>query len=229
MMQKSYKMINNTYDQERDMINLQKLSNPNRTSKQYSGSKSSRIMRVFRGYGEKDRHTKVWTTKGLKDRRIRLSEPAALILYHLQDRLGLSQPSKVTDWLLDVTKDDVDKLPVPPLQMALEDFNPFHFPSTFVHQDFNSTPLANELEPSSNISLSRFSHHLDHTYDYEPQILSSFSGTGTPSLCPQYIMHDHSHLLSSSSLHVVVPHNLIDTQEKVLLGLNTNSKINDDG
>ncbi|KAJ0789968.1 putative transcription factor TCP family [Helianthus annuus] len=173
-------------------------------------------MRVFRGYGEKDRHTKVWTTKGLKDRRIWLSEPAALILYHLQDRLGLSHPSKVIDWLLDVTKDDVDKLP--PLQMALEDFNPFHFPSTFVHQDFNSTPPVNELEPSSIISLSRFSHHLDHTYDYEPQILSSFLGTGTPSFCPQYIMHDHSQLLSSSSLHMVVPHNLIDTQEKVLLG-----------
>nr|GEX01176.1 hypothetical protein [Tanacetum cinerariifolium] len=81
-----------------------------------------------------------WTVKGLRDRRIRLSVPTAIDLYHLQDKLGLAQPSKVIDWLLDVTKDDIDKLP--PLQMALEDFNRFHLPSTCVPQDFHSTKLS---------------------------------------------------------------------------------------
>ncbi|XP_076881510.1 uncharacterized protein LOC143529647 [Bidens hawaiensis] len=136
-------MTSNTYDQEEDhMISQQDLSNTNPTWRQYSRFMNPRILRVSRSYGGKDRHTKVWTIRGLKDRRIRLSEHAALQLYRLQDQLGLSQPSKVIDWLLDVTKDDIAKLP--PLQMALEDynFNPFHFPSTFTHQDFNSTQVS---------------------------------------------------------------------------------------
>ncbi|KAI3820886.1 hypothetical protein L1987_08437 [Smallanthus sonchifolius] len=257
-MKQKVKMINNTCDQEGN-INLQNLSAPNPTSRPYPCFKNPRIPRIWRDYGAKDRHTKVWTIKGLKDRRIRLSTSAALQLYRLQDQLGLSQPSKVIDWLLDVTKDDIGKLP--PLQMALEDFNiPFHFPSTFVHQDFSSTQLSfspffnaplydhqrtkgkevsvenrfsscscNDFQPSSNISLSRFSHHPD-TYasqlpsslasSYESQHLSSFSGTVTPSFCPQYSVHNHFQLLNSSSSHVSVPHNLIDTQSKVVFGSN---------
>ncbi|XP_076905121.1 uncharacterized protein LOC143560787 [Bidens hawaiensis] len=247
-------MTSNTYDQEEDMINQQNLSSTNPTWRQYSCFKNPRILRVSRSYGGKDRHTKVWTIRGLKDRRIRLSEPAALQLYSLQDQLGLSQPSKVIDWLLDVAKDDIAKLP--PLQMALEgyNFNPFHFPSTFTHQDFNSTQLSfpsffdnsdydnqrtkgkevsvenrlnlynyDELHPSSNLSLSRYDHHLDHAYNApllpsslssssEPRFLSSFSGIATPSVFPQHLVHNHSQLLSSNYPHV-------------LLGLNMNSKV----
>ncbi|PWA77131.1 Transcription factor, TCP [Artemisia annua] len=194
-------MINNTYDQEGGMINSQKLSNPNPISRRYSGIKDPRIVRVSRDFGGKDRHSKVWTVKGLRDRRIRLSVPTAIDLYHLQDRLGLTQPSKVIDWLLDVTKDDIDKLP--PLQMALEDFNRFHLPSTFVPQDFHSTQLSSspyfnttnydhqrtrgneaigenkqktfnyhELHPSSNLSLSRPDHQVDMYASLLPSALA---------------------------------------------------------
>lgn len=78
-----------------------------------------RIFRVSPFFGGKDRHSKVCTIKGLRDRRIRLSIPTAIQLYDLQNKLGLSQPSKVIDWLIDVTRFEIDKLP------------PLHFPKDF--------------------------------------------------------------------------------------------------
>ena len=84
------------------------------TSRQWSAQTESRIVRVSRVFGGKDRHSKVKTVKGLRDRRVRLSVPTAIQLYDLQDRLGLSQPSKVVDWLLDAAQHEIDKLP--PLQ-----------------------------------------------------------------------------------------------------------------
>lgn len=70
-----------------------------------------RIVRVSRSLGGKDRHSKVTTVRGLRDRRVRLSVPTAVQLYDLQERLGLSQPSKVVDWLLDAARHEIDKLP----------------------------------------------------------------------------------------------------------------------
>ncbi|XP_054822586.1 transcription factor TCP17-like [Prosopis cineraria] len=84
-------------------------------SRQWPGFRNPRIVRVSRSFGGKDRHSKVCTIRGLRDRRIRLSVPTAVQIYDLQDRLGLSQPSKVIDWLLEATKYDIDKLP--PLQI----------------------------------------------------------------------------------------------------------------
>ncbi|GMI76778.1 hypothetical protein HRI_001347100 [Hibiscus trionum] len=84
------------------------------SSRQWSAFRNPRIVRVSRTFGGKDRHSKVYTVRGLRDRRIRLSVPTAIQLYDLQDRLGLNQPSKVVEWLIEATKDDIDKLP--PLQ-----------------------------------------------------------------------------------------------------------------
>ncbi|KAI3417223.1 TCP domain-containing protein, partial [Psidium guajava] len=78
-------------------------------------SRDPRIVCVSRAFGGKDRHSKVCTIKGLRDRRVRLSVHTAIQLYDLQDRLGLSQPSKVVDWLLDAAKHEIDKLPPLPL------------------------------------------------------------------------------------------------------------------
>lgn len=73
--------------------------------------KDPRIVRVSRAFGGKDRHSKVCTIRGLRDRRVRLSVPTAIQLYDLQDRLGLNQPSKVVDWLLNAAKHEIDELP----------------------------------------------------------------------------------------------------------------------
>lgn len=95
---------------DRKSIKFPKI-NPTSSSRQWSSYKNSRIVRASRAFGGKDRHSKVFTIRGLRDRRIRLSVPTAVLLYELQDMLGLSQPSKVVDWLLDATKHEIDKLP----------------------------------------------------------------------------------------------------------------------
>ncbi|KAK8483281.1 hypothetical protein V6N13_023620 [Hibiscus sabdariffa] len=74
-------------------------------------SNSSRIIRVSRASGGKDRHSKVWTSKGLRDRRVRLSVTTAIQFYDLQDRLGLDQPSKAVEWLIKAASDSIAELP----------------------------------------------------------------------------------------------------------------------
>lgn len=93
----------------------------------WSRFRDPRIVRVSRAFGGKDRHSKVCTIRGLRDRRVRLSVPTAIQLYDLQDRLGFNQPSKVVDWLLKAAKHGIDSLP--PLQIP-PDFFTHHFPQT---------------------------------------------------------------------------------------------------
>ncbi|KAE8684004.1 Transcription factor TCP13 [Hibiscus syriacus] len=112
------------------------------SSRQWSSFRNPRIVRVSRSSGGKDRHSKVCTVRGLRDRRIRLSVPTAIQLYDLQERLGVGQPSKVVDWLLEATKDDIDKLP--PLQMPVG-FNQFHQPLLVPHE-LNNPPF---FDPNS--------------------------------------------------------------------------------
>ncbi|KAJ8752725.1 hypothetical protein K2173_007035 [Erythroxylum novogranatense] len=101
------------------------------TSRHWSAFRNPRIVRASRSCGGKDRHSKVCTIRGLRDRRIRLSVPTAIQLYDLQDRLGLAQPSKVIDWLIDATKTDIDKLP--PLQFP-QGFGQLHQQMLVPHQ-----------------------------------------------------------------------------------------------
>ncbi|GJM93048.1 hypothetical protein PR202_ga09567 [Eleusine coracana subsp. coracana] len=101
------------------------------SSRQWSAQTESRIVRVSRVFGGKDRHSKVKTVKGLRDRRVRLSVPTAIQLYDLQDRLGLNQPSKVVDWLLNAARHEIDKLPplqFPPHQQDLMVSHHHHLP-----------------------------------------------------------------------------------------------------
>ncbi|KAL5217322.1 hypothetical protein ABZP36_018006 [Zizania latifolia] len=71
---------------------------------------ASRIYRV-RATGGKDRHSKVYTAKGIRDRRVRLSVATAIQFYDLQDRLGYDQPSKAIEWLINAASPAIDKLP----------------------------------------------------------------------------------------------------------------------
>lgn len=77
----------------------------------FCGWPSSRIVRVSRASGGKDRHSKVLTSKGLRDRRVRLSVHTAIQFYDLQDRLGYDQPSKAVEWLLQAAAKSIDELP----------------------------------------------------------------------------------------------------------------------
>ncbi|KAL1555823.1 Transcription factor [Salvia divinorum] len=77
----------------------------------FYGWPSSRIVRVSRASGGKDRHSKVLTSKGLRDRRVRLSVNTAIQFYDLQDRLGYDQPSKAVEWLLKAAASSIEELP----------------------------------------------------------------------------------------------------------------------
>lgn len=113
------------------------------TTSQWLKLKDPRIVRVSRAFGTKDRHSKVYTIKGLRDRRVRLSIQTAIHLYDLQDRLGLNQPSKVVDWLLNIAKDEIDELP--PLQIPQGNF-------TLGYPSFAST-ISNDDVRQNNTSI----------------------------------------------------------------------------
>nr|XP_043607793.1 transcription factor TCP5-like [Erigeron canadensis]XP_043607794.1 transcription factor TCP5-like [Erigeron canadensis] len=193
-------MINNntTNDQE---AGGKLSSNPNHqlASRQNSGFKNPRIVRVSQAFGGKDRHSKVLTVKGLRDRRIRLSVATAIQLYELQDQLGLSQPSKVIDWLIDVTKDDIDELP--PLQMAIQDFDRFHLPSNY-QSDFNSTILS--ASPFLNNNNPNFHDYYQRTKGKEPIV-----ETTKPNTYDRY--YHNFHLSPYLSLSSRSDHQLADT------------------
>ncbi|XP_004499467.1 uncharacterized protein [Cicer arietinum] len=122
----------------------EKASSSNSLASQWSRLKDPRIVRVSRAFGGKDRHSKVCTIRGLRDRRVRLSVPTAIQLYDLQDRLGLNQPSKVVDWLLNVAKHEIDELPPLPNFPSHGNFN-FGFPSINIEANTNTSQLNQQL------------------------------------------------------------------------------------
>ncbi|XP_057867212.1 transcription factor TCP3 [Cryptomeria japonica] len=65
---------------------------------------------IVRSTGRKDRHSKVYTAKGPRDRRVRLSASTAIQFYDLQDRLGYDRPSKAVAWLIEKAKSSIDEL-----------------------------------------------------------------------------------------------------------------------
>ncbi|XP_022135226.1 transcription factor TCP5-like [Momordica charantia] len=135
------------------------------SSRQWSGFRNPRIVRVSRSFGGKDRHSKVCTIRGLRDRRIRLSVPTAIQLYDLQDKLKLGQPSKVIDWLLDVTKLDIDKLP--PLQIPAG-FSQFHhpmslFPAQYDYSSSSSSQFCSLPHPFAVDTKDSTTTHLNQT------------------------------------------------------------------
>nr|QPP19121.1 teosinte branched 1 cycloidea and PCF transcription factor 1 [Fraxinus mandshurica] len=74
--------------------------------------------RIVRSTGGKDRHSKVCTARGPRDRRVRLSPNAAIQFYDVQDRLGYDRPSKAIDWLMKEAKAAIDALDEPPLMRS---------------------------------------------------------------------------------------------------------------
>ncbi|KAL3526598.1 hypothetical protein ACH5RR_011254 [Cinchona calisaya] len=126
-------------------------SSSSTTISSWSRLKDPRIVRVSRAFGGKDRHSKVCTVRGLRDRRVRLSVPTAIQLYDLQDRLGLNQPSKVVDWLLNVAKHEIDELP--PLQIPPGSFN----------QSFHQPVLAHDLANKQDLRIGGRINWDDHS------------------------------------------------------------------
>ncbi|ONK65424.1 uncharacterized protein A4U43_C07F36950 [Asparagus officinalis] len=58
----------------------------------------------------KDRHSKIVTAQGPRDRRMRLNLEVAPQFFHVQDMLGYDKASKTVQWLMEEAKDSIDKL-----------------------------------------------------------------------------------------------------------------------
>ncbi|KAB2633687.1 transcription factor TCP12-like [Pyrus ussuriensis x Pyrus communis] len=59
---------------------------------------------------KRDRHSKINTARGPRDRRMRLSLEVALKFFGLQDALGFDKPSKTVEWLLIQSEPAIKKL-----------------------------------------------------------------------------------------------------------------------
>ncbi|XP_068660971.1 transcription factor DICHOTOMA-like [Aristolochia californica] len=60
--------------------------------------------------GKKDRHSKICTARGPRDRRMRLSLDIARAFFDLQDFLGFDKASKTVGWLLDKSRAAIKEL-----------------------------------------------------------------------------------------------------------------------
>ncbi|GAA0174581.1 hypothetical protein LIER_27948 [Lithospermum erythrorhizon] len=60
--------------------------------------------------GKKDRHSKIVTAQGPRDRRVRLSIDIAKKFFGLQDMLGFDKASKTLDWLLTKSKIAIEEV-----------------------------------------------------------------------------------------------------------------------
>ncbi|XP_043706089.1 transcription factor TCP5 isoform X2 [Telopea speciosissima] len=164
------------------------------SSRTWSGLRDPRIVRVSRSFGGKDRHSKVCTIRGLRDRRVRLSVPTAIQLYDLQDRLGLNQPSKVVDWLLNAAKHEIDELP--PLQMPPGNFG--QYPQlAIVSHGMDATTTQQQSSLASFIDA-----NTEYVKDEEgvlPSSLSSKGGGGLLKINDNVVGEDNQ--ISSSKLN----------------------------
>ncbi|KZV15632.1 hypothetical protein F511_39434 [Dorcoceras hygrometricum] len=60
--------------------------------------------------GKKDRHSKICTAQGVRDRRMRLSLQVARKFFDLQDLLGYDKASKTIEWLFNKSKKAIKEL-----------------------------------------------------------------------------------------------------------------------
>lgn len=68
------------------------------------------IIQRKRASSKRDRHSKINTLRGPRDRRMRLSLPVAREFFGLQDMLGVDKASKTVEWLLFQARHAIKKL-----------------------------------------------------------------------------------------------------------------------
>ncbi|KAF8050971.1 hypothetical protein N665_1839s0002 [Sinapis alba] len=68
------------------------------------------VSREIKKAVKKDRHSKIQTGQGLRDRRVRLSIGIARQFFDLQDMLGFDKASKTLDWLLKKSRRAIKEL-----------------------------------------------------------------------------------------------------------------------
>jgi hypothetical protein len=121
---------------------------------------------IVRSTGRKDRHSKVCTAKGPRDRRVRLSAHTAIQFYDVQDRLGYDRPSKAVDWLIKKAKTAIDELEELPAWKPTNNFSISHHQQTQMldenqnqDQDQNQNPIGIHCNAADTIGSNMHNLH----------------------------------------------------------------------
>ncbi|GMH01854.1 hypothetical protein Nepgr_003693 [Nepenthes gracilis] len=83
---------------------------PPETGKKKRGTGKRQPGSTRRRTGKKDRHSKIYTAQGPRDRRMRLSLQIARKFFDLQDMLGFDKASKTIEWLFTKSKAAIKEL-----------------------------------------------------------------------------------------------------------------------
>nr|GLL43460.1 transcription factor TCP12-like [Ipomoea trifida] len=89
-------------------LNSVKISSPTTKTKKKTLQGSTPRRRT----GKKDRHSKICTAQGVRDRRMRLSLQIARKFFDLQDMLGFDKASNTIEWLLSQSKTAIKELKI---------------------------------------------------------------------------------------------------------------------
>ncbi|KAG7032105.1 Transcription factor TCP12, partial [Cucurbita argyrosperma subsp. argyrosperma] len=82
----------------------------NDTTTAHKASSQDNPISRKRSSGAKDRHSKICTSKGPRDRRMRLSLEIARRFFDLQDMLGFDKASKTVEWLFTKSRSAIKEL-----------------------------------------------------------------------------------------------------------------------
>ncbi|KAL8136735.1 hypothetical protein V2J09_002736 [Rumex salicifolius] len=127
--------------------------------------------------GKKDRHSKVYTAKGPRDRRVRLAAHTAIQFYDVQDRLGFDRPSKAVDWLMEKAKHAIDKLArLPPFDPNAVNYNGGENLTALVHPPEESVGFGGSGYPHRDLCLSLQSFQNDAGFEPETAFPVGFGG-----------------------------------------------------
>ncbi|KAG0463959.1 hypothetical protein HPP92_020028 [Vanilla planifolia] len=148
---------------------------------------------IVRSTGRKDRHSKVCTSKGPRDRRVRLSAHTAIQFYDVQDRLGYDRPSKAVDWLIKNAKSAIDELaelpawqptaipasssgkrPMQSVESVSSSAFSFATSSSFIPPSLDSDAIADTIKsffPVTVAATSSTSSSPSRFHDYSPELL----------------------------------------------------------
>lgn len=96
--------------QEVAVLMSQNGNNNNNSNGQCFSSSTTLNNFTKKGSVKKDRHSKIYTAQGLRDRRVRLSIDISRKFFDLQDMLGYDKASKTLDWLLTKSRKAIKEL-----------------------------------------------------------------------------------------------------------------------
>ncbi|KAK4768145.1 hypothetical protein SAY87_003286 [Trapa incisa] len=85
-------------------------STNSKNSEQHHGKIFTKQLVPKKKSSKKDRHSKINTAQGLRDRRMRLSLDVARRFFDLQDMLGFDKASKTVEWLLTQSRSAIKEL-----------------------------------------------------------------------------------------------------------------------